>query len=513
MTLRRLCIGLVGERSEASILTPCFSQGESRNLYLHGLGEDRRVSDICILYARRDARKQASQLDALLKGRWKVWWDRRIDSGDYRRAIRREIPAAGCVVPIWSTAAEDSPTLHDELQIAIRHNVPIVPIRIHNVPAPLGHGSLQMTDAIGWDGEGATPAVMEHLERISRTLKTRRMAKERPAELEFAALCGAPAFFYSVSSHETRLPPGAALDALNLFGARSILVSAYDFDKSRRARGLIPVLRELRRKGAKILLDSGNYEMARRGDESWSHEKYYTALRETPHDMAFCFDNLHPPKRLASVLKDIIEGVERDTRLSKSTILPIVHLPRSSTGEYDIAMAPELVRSVANELHPPLLAIPERELGPGIIERTKTMRSIREALSGLYFYQPIHVLGTGNPVSIALLCAAGADSFDGLEWCRYVIDGETKALHHFQHYDLYKWQDQFAVSPVTREAIRDEHVRYTGWAVFHNLDIYTSWLSELREAVQQEKRLVEFMTELLPKKTMALAREALPGVL
>jgi hypothetical protein len=52
------------------------------------------VSDVCILYARKDARKQASRLDSLFRARWKVWWDNRIDSGDYRRAIKREIPIA-----------------------------------------------------------------------------------------------------------------------------------------------------------------------------------------------------------------------------------------------------------------------------------------------------------------------------------------------------------------------------------------------------------------------------------
>ncbi len=470
------------------------------------------MSDICILYARKDARKQASRLDASLRARWKVWWDHRIDNGDYRRAIKSEIPTAGCIVPIWSVAAEDSAVLHDELQIATQHNVPIVPIRIHEVPAPLGHGSLQATDAIGWNGDDLTPEVREHLDRIDRTLQARRAATERPAGLGFANAAGLPAFFFSVSSHETRLLPGAALDALNLFGARSILVSAYDMDKTRRTRGLLPVLRELRRKGVKILLDSGNYEMARRSDKEWTLSKYHKTLSETPHDMAFCYDNLDPPKRLMPALKDIIQTVERDMRRSHSTILPIVHLPQSG-GAYDVAIAPELVKRVAKEFRPPLVAIPERELGPGIIERVKTMRSIRNALRELYFYQPIHILGTGNPVSIALLCAAGADSFDGLEWCRYVLDGKTHTLHHFQHYDLYKWQDQYAVSPVTRAAILDDNVRYSGRAVFHNLDIYASWLNKLRAAMLDDKRLVEMLTKLLSEEAMELTREALPGVL
>jgi hypothetical protein len=36
----------------------------------------------------------------------------------------------------------------------------------------------------------------------------------------------------------------------------------------------------------------------------------------------------------------------------------------------------------------------------------------------------------GNPWSIAVLTAAGADSFDGLEWCRVTVDRRTAQLHH-----------------------------------------------------------------------------------
>ncbi len=141
------------------------------------------------------------------------------------------------------------------------------------------------------------------------------------------------------------------------------------------------------------------------------------------------------------------------------------------------------------------------------------MRRIRETLNELHYYQPVHVLGTGTPVSVALLAAAGADSFDGLEWCRFVADNETKTLHHFQHYDLFKWQDDFALSAVTLEARKDPAVRYAGRTIFHNLDFFTNWMDDLRSALGDDKRLVEFMTTLLPKRTMTLARDALPGVL
>jgi queuine/archaeosine tRNA-ribosyltransferase len=72
---------------------------------------------------------------------------------------------------------------------------------------------------------------------------------------------------------------------------------------------------------------------------------------------------------------------------------------------------------VAEQLCPVLLAVPERALGEGIATRIRSVRQIRKALNELDFYCPLHLLGTGNPVSIIAYTIAGADSFDGLEWC------------------------------------------------------------------------------------------------
>jgi hypothetical protein len=69
------------------------------------------------------------------------------------------------------------------------------------------------------------------------------------------------------------------------------------------------------------------------------------------------------------------------------------------------------------------------------------------------------------------------------------------------------------VSPVTRAAILDDNVRYSGRTVFHNLDIYTSWLNKLRAAMLDDKRLVELVTKLLSEEAMELTRGALTGVL
>ncbi|WP_161494845.1 toll/interleukin-1 receptor domain-containing protein [Bradyrhizobium canariense] len=472
------------------------------------------MPDVCILYARRDARRQAKTLAELVSRNWSVWWDGKLDAGDYRREIHRQISLAGCVVPIWSALAEFSDVLHDELSLAEKLGTPILPLRIQEVAAPLGFGNRQTTDAIGWTGEDASADALEHVDRISRILEARKTGVVRKTDLMLGNGLRLPSLFFSVSSYETRLSPGSAVDALNLFEAQTVLLSAYDFDPARTPpRGLLPAVKEMRSRGATVLLDSGNYEKARLSDRKWTLKKYHEALARVPHDAAFCFDEVNPPANPRMAIADLLKGIERDRRNTKQPIIPVVHLPRDRTGNYKTETAAAFMKEVARETRPPLLAIPERELGPGILERATAMRKIRETLNGLYFYQPVHILGTGNPVSIALLAAAGADTFDGLEWCRYVADGETKTLHHFQHYEFFRWQDAIALSAVTRKAAVDPEARYSARAVFHNLEFYTRWMEGLRLALQDGKQLVEFMTELLPKKTMTLARQALPGVL
>lgn len=471
------------------------------------------MADVCIVYARADASDIPPALEAELSETWSVWWDAKIVAGDYRKAIEYELATAGCVIPVWSVSARESKTLCDEVQIAIDLGVPIVPIRIHDVKAPLGYGSFQATEIIGWVGEPGREEIGKLKTRIEKVLKERRAANCRPADFGYGEPSRLPVLFFSVSSHETQLAPPAAVKALDVFDARTILVSAYDMAGGRRSKEMVRTLERRRKRGSIVLLDSGTYEKTRRNDKSWTTKLFREALEETPHDLAFCFDKLNPSGDLDGIVRGIVNAVTRDTRHTDVPVLPIVHLPQKQDNDYRVDLAPALVRRVSEELRPPLIAIPERELGSGIFCRATTMYQIRQALRELSYYQHIHVLGTGNPTSIALLAAAGADSFDGLEWCRFVADAQSATLHHFQHFELFRYQAELAGSPITRSAAVDRKVHYTGQATFHNLDFYTEWMKKLRAAAGDDKRLVEFMTDLLPKGAMDQAREALPAVL
>ena len=214
----------------------------------------------------------------------------------------------------------------------------------------------------------------------------------------------------------------------------------------------------------------------------------------------FCFDALKPPEAsLDSVVGTAVSAVEQDRRNSDKPVFPIVHMPYSEEGGALSKYAAEAVTEVSKTLAPAMIGIPERELGDGILARASTMRSIRTHLRDLSYYQPIHILGTGDPISIALLSAAGADSFDGLEWCRYTVDSHQARLYPIQDYDLFRWQDELS-DVFTRVSSQEESLTFTwlGRVAIHNIEFYLRWMQELREACVSNSRMVEFLTRLIP---------------
>jgi queuine/archaeosine tRNA-ribosyltransferase len=232
----------------------------------------------------------------------------------------------------------------------------------------------------------------------------------------------------------------------------------------------------------------------------------------TPHDYLLSFDELNPRGDIDKVVQSTVERARRDATVTGSPIVPIIHVPQRKDGEYRTEWLPDIAHGVASALQPEMIAIPERELGAGVFSRVRTLVAVRQKLSELYRYVPIHILGTGYPTSIALLAAAGADSFDGLEWCRFVMDADLGTLHHFHHYDFYEYQAAVAASPITAASVADDKLNYAAKAVFHNLDAYGTWLSELRSALSNDRQLIAFLTKLLPDGSIKQVLGSLPGV-
>lgn len=299
-----------------------------------------------------------------------------------------------------------------------------------------------------------------------------RMAVTRQNNLCIGgATVSLPCFFPSVSSVKTNLMPVDYIELLDAAAHPLYLVSAYDIANScpEHQQRIESALRRSRTKGSAILMDCGNYESFWKADRDWHTDRFHTVSGTYAYDLGFCYDNHQPPETAEAISEDVVNAVLRDQEHAIGTIVPIIHGPTS--------LLSAAAQKVAERLRPILLAVPERALGEGIAARTRSIRQIRQALDALGFYCPLHLLGTGNPISIIAYTMAGADSFDGLEWCQTVVDHKTALLLHFQQWDFVRDQTDWGSNRI---------LPYIQSALMHNLEFYATFMRSLQNAVQRE---------------------------
>ncbi|MDY7069849.1 hypothetical protein PsexTeo8_65270 [Pseudomonas extremaustralis] len=431
------------------------------------------MADVYIIYAQEN-RATAENVRDLLSPSWSVWMDDLI-VGDFDSVIKENLKKAQCVVALYSSFA-NKPAVKGELSLASKYDKKVIPLILDDSDPPYPYGHFSSVDFRLWQGDVDAPQMKLLQVKIGEVVKPRR-PPSRLGTLQNGAL-PIPNVFMSVSSYETQIEPAAALRVLKAHNTGSILVSAYDLVKSKAKNKMLNELRAYRKQGGFVLIDSGNYEADRMSDKDWTPEHFKQALLDTPHDWAFCFDKMTPSKNVDKAIAEVVRAVKRDSKHTHAHVLPIVHVSQDEAG---IARLPLIVRGVSEQLRPPVIAIAERELGAGLALRAKTMKQVRTELDKLPYYQPIHLLGTGNPWSIAVLVAAGADTFDGLEWCRFTIDPRRGRLHHFQHFDFFKSSAER--TPFLDIVDADPDIEYAGRVALYNLEYYEEFGHMMRSMI------------------------------
>ena len=274
-----------------------------------------------------------------------------------------------------------------------------------------------------------------------------------------------PLYFPSISSVKTNFDVIDYLKLINASGVGNFLMSAYDIHNQEETtkQEIISLLKELKQKGVVILMDSGNYESYWYKDKIWNIDLHNEILKLELVNFNFSFDNQNiMNKSISELTKTIINNTVKNQDVTNSLISPIIHAYNSDL---------EIVcKKVVNEIKPKLIAIPERILGDGIISRINKLKQIRRSLNELGFYTPIHLLGTGSPFSLLLFTWAGADTYDGLEWCQTTIDPVTLQTYHFQLRELFY--------------LKNELSNYSKMTLFNNLMFYSDFNRILQNALE-----------------------------
>ena len=108
------------------------------------------MADIFLSYAKED-REPARRIAKVLEScGWSVFWDRKIAAGDnWREVVQSELDGAGAVVVLWSETSVESTWVLDEAERGRRR---LVSVLIGKAALPIGFGSVQAIDLIGWEG-------------------------------------------------------------------------------------------------------------------------------------------------------------------------------------------------------------------------------------------------------------------------------------------------------------------------------------------------------------------------
>jgi hypothetical protein len=313
------------------------------------------------------------------------------------------------------------------------------------------------------------------------------MTAVRPADLTIGARSlPLPVYFPSISSVKTALLPQDYLQLLSSLGGLNgqFLVSAFDLAGIDQSQSMQGALSSARQAGIVTLMDSGNYESFwKNAQTNWKQADFHKMLADFPCDLAFGFDEQQPPANADDHIALVAERWQADQVAAGSCqIIPIIH---GSASEL-----PALCAAVATKTGVTMLAVPERRLGDGVLERAGAVQAIRAVLNELGRYVVLHLLGTGNPISIVLYSAMGADSFDGLEWCQTVVDHDTGLLHHLSQADFFAGQTAWG---------DDDKLSFQARTLAHNLEFFSDWMRRLRDAMNQD-RLPEFCRSNLPPR-------------
>jgi len=276
-----------------------------------------------------------------------------------------------------------------------------------------------------------------------------------------------PFFFPSISSIKTNFGIEDYLNIIQKSGYPSFLISSYDINRSQNNIQISRNVSNAANNNLITLLDSGHYEAYWNQDSDWKYQNYESVLNNIHVDFCFSFDVFwKPEKTIKKHIDETITSIAISAGMLKSgETIPLLHLP-----------TPELIDTIpqiVETCNPKIIGIPERELGANVFERAANVKKIRDHLDNTGQTVLLHLLGTGNPISILIYSMCGADLFDGLEWCQTVVNPKTGHLFHFVQKDLFDCDCGFCKA----------NLPYSLQTLGHNLEFMRYFMETIQQSM------------------------------
>lgn len=269
-----------------------------------------------------------------------------------------------------------------------------------------------------------------------------------------------------------------------------VLVSSYDI--STYTPDSDPILRRLRthfRRGSFVILDSGVFESFWRRDASWNLSKYSRIVAKIDCDFYVGYDSIgRKDGSISQSLNAAIKQISACSGLSKNgDLLPVVHgFKPTSIVQTVKRLSTQIQKSTRT------LAVAERECGASLIERASTILQLRRVLNSVDDGIILHVLGCGNPISLALYVYCGADTFDSLDWTKITIDRNDLTVFDFSQLDLLDCKCKACSKKIDGAYER---------TLLHNLLFYQDFGLQLQRMIRRDT-LWDFLVEYVGLKNL-----------
>ena len=218
------------------------------------------------------------------------------------------------------------------------------------------------------------------------------------------------------------------------------------------------------------------------------------SVRNIDSDFFFSFDIL-PSSRanIDSFRKLTMRSISNSASITDgSQCIPIIH---ARNAEQLLETAVRLVRK--NSPRFSTLAVSERELGQTLSERGASIVRLRQILDskggGL-----LHVLGCGNPASMAVYVYCGADTFDSLDWATCACDPTREVIVDIPYFELLECKC---------DVCRGHSFDHSTLIFLHNLLFYQNFSLKLQSMIKQ-RTLEDYVQEATSKKFLNKLRSA-----
>lgn len=301
-----------------------------------------------------------------------------------------------------------------------------------------------------------------------------------------------PAYFPAISSASTRLRLEPLIETSVESGYPRLLISAYDLYKLSDEK-----LKRINQKLAKFIssnnflfIDSGTFESYWMNDPNWSFPRYRKIIKKCFGDIFAGYDEV--PKfneKVTEIYRKVYDYTSASWKFTSTNhCITICH----GNGPKQIC---QVVKKLTNE-EPDfckMIAIAERDCGKTIEERIAIIREVRSLLDQKSEESVLHILGCGNPLSIALFVLAGADTFDSVDWSRWLIDRTNLKFTDKVHQSLIECNCAACTNPTFEPTLK---------VLYHNLIFYQEFVNNLRESII-EKNEMSFLENFVDRKTIS----------